>query len=77
MKKCLLLLGVLSLTFTYYLSPWCRVLLEKLTGLQLVKKFLAFLRNPTVNYRTHKRQPRLLQVMLLIKVVVSKNIPYI
>ena len=23
-------------------SPWCRVLLEKLTGLQLVKKFLAF-----------------------------------
>jgi len=24
------------------LSPWCRVLLEKLTGLQLVKKFPAF-----------------------------------
>ena len=24
------------------LTPWCRVLLEKLTGLQLVKKFLAF-----------------------------------
>ena len=23
-------------------TPWCRVLLEKLTGLQLVKKFLAF-----------------------------------
>jgi len=33
--------------FTYYLlpnllTPWCRVLLEKLTGLQLVKKFPAF-----------------------------------
>ena len=26
----------------YLLTPWCRVLLEKLTGLQLVKKFLAF-----------------------------------
>ena len=30
-------------TFTYsLLTPWCRVLLEKLTGLQLVKKFPAF-----------------------------------
>ena len=28
--------------FTYLLTPWCRVLLEKLTGLQLVKKFSAF-----------------------------------
>ena len=27
---------------TYFLTPWCRVLLEKLTGLQLVKKFLAY-----------------------------------
>ena len=27
---------------TYLLTPWRRVLLEKLTGLQLVKKFLAF-----------------------------------
>ena len=26
----------------YVLTPWCRVLLEKLTGLQLVKKFPAF-----------------------------------
>ena len=29
-------------TGSYLLSPWCRVLLEKLTGLQLVKKFPAF-----------------------------------
>ena len=28
---------------TYLLTPWSRVLLEKLTGLQLVKKFLAFM----------------------------------
>ena len=26
----------------YLLTPWCRVLLEKLTGLQIVKKFPAF-----------------------------------
>ena len=29
-------------SLTYLLTPWCRVLLEKLTGLQLVKKFCAF-----------------------------------
>ena len=27
---------------TYLLTPWCRVLLEQLTGLQIVKKFPAF-----------------------------------
>jgi hypothetical protein len=27
---------------TYLLTPWSRVPLEKLTGFQLVKKFLAF-----------------------------------
>ena len=31
-----------SLIITHFLTPWCRVLLEKLTGLQLVKKFPAF-----------------------------------
>ena len=31
-----------QLLLNYLLTPWCRVLLEKLTGLQLVKKFLAF-----------------------------------
>ena len=30
---------------TYLLTPWSRVLLEKLTGLQLVKKFPAFYGN--------------------------------
>ena len=30
------------LILTYLLTPWCRVLLEKLTGLRLVKKFPTF-----------------------------------
>ena len=32
----------LTYLLTYLLTPWCRVLLEKLTCLQLVKKFPAF-----------------------------------
>ena len=48
---------ILIYLLTYLLSPWCTVLLEKLTGLQLVKKFPAFLRNPKVPHRTHKRPP--------------------
>ena len=35
-------LSVLIVCVIYLLTPWCRVLLEKLTGLQLVKKFPAF-----------------------------------
>ena len=42
---------------TSLLTPWCRVLLEQLTGLQLVKKFPAFHGTPKVHHRTHKRPP--------------------
>ena len=34
--------GMLPQYPTYLLTPWCRVALEQLTGLQLVKKFPAF-----------------------------------
>jgi hypothetical protein len=37
-----LLTYLLNYLPTYLLIPWCRVLLEQLTGLQLVKKFPAF-----------------------------------
>ena len=33
---------IVRFVFTYLLTPWCRVILEKLTGLQLVKKFTSF-----------------------------------
>jgi len=36
------LTNLLTYLLTYLLTPWSRVLLEKLTGLQLVKKFPAF-----------------------------------
>jgi len=42
-KRCILLV---VLILTYLLTPWCRVLLEQLTGLQLVKKFPAFCGTP-------------------------------
>ena len=38
----IVLSGCLSKELCYLLTPRCRVLLEKLTGLQLVKKFPAF-----------------------------------
>ena len=41
---------------TYLLTPWCRVLLEKLTGLQLVKKFPAF--HGTRRFITTLTRPR-------------------
>ena len=37
-----LLTHLLTYLLTYLLTPWCWVLLEKLTGLHLVKKFPAF-----------------------------------
>ena len=44
-------------TLTYLLTPWSRVLLEKLTGFGANQEIPRILRNPIVHYRTHKRPP--------------------
>jgi hypothetical protein len=44
-------------TFQYLLTPWCRILFEKLIVTQLVKKYPAFLRNPKVHHRVYKSPP--------------------
>jgi hypothetical protein len=41
-SKQVLTYSLLTYLLTHSLTPWCRVLLEQLTGLQLVKKFPAF-----------------------------------
>ena len=42
---------------TYLLTPWSRVLLEKLTGFAAKQDILRILSNPKVHYHTHKRPP--------------------
>ena len=43
---------------TYLLTPWSRVLLEKLTGFAANQEIPRILwKNPKVHYRTHKRPP--------------------
>ena len=45
------------LCITYLLTPWSRVLLEKLTGFAANQEIPSNLWTPKVHYRTHKRPP--------------------
>ena len=57
---------------SYLLTPWSRVLLEKLTGFQLVKKFPAFY--GTLRFITTVTSARQLSLLLAS---LMKSIPHI
>jgi hypothetical protein len=52
---------------TYLLTPWSRVLLEKLTGFEANQEIPRVLWNPKVHYRTHKRPPPVVGGYYIIK----------
>ena len=58
---------------TYLLTPWNRVLLEKLIGPQLVNKFRAFYGTRKVHYRVYKCPP--LSLFWVISVVSMPHHP--
>ena len=57
LKRRYALYTVRQTTSCYLVTPWSRVLLEKLTGFAANQEILRVLWNPKVRYRTHKRPP--------------------
>ena len=49
--------GIRYHCYTYLLTPWSRILLEKLTDFAASQEIPRILWNPKVHYRTHKRPP--------------------
>jgi hypothetical protein len=45
------------LRITHLITPWCKILFEKLIFTQFLKKYPAFLQNPMVHRRVHKSPP--------------------
>jgi hypothetical protein len=52
-----LLIYLFTYLLTHSLTPWCRILFEKLIITQPIKKYTAFLGNPKVHYSVHTSPP--------------------